>query len=703
MKKFDQNPKDRAAELRSLLNYHNHRYYVLDAPEISDAEFDTYFRELQELEARYPELRDLNSPTMRVGGEPAAGFTQHEHSLPMYSLENAMSLDEWRAFVKRTQKLLPGKDLEFWTDPKLDGLAVEVIYEHGRFVRALTRGDGVTGEDVTTNMRTVRNLLPTLLETKGRVPALLEVRGEVVMRKEDFHALNRKQEEEGLKVFANPRNASAGSVRQLDSKITASRPLRFMAYGTGQVDWGRTDWGEASAWRTQEEIMNGLGNLGFEIPPHVRLCRAPQEVSENFERLEKMRDTLEFEIDGLVAKVNDLGLQDLLGFTARAPRWALALKFPAHQAETKLLDIQVQIGRTGVLTPVAILSPVSLAGVTVSRATLHNEDEIRAKGLRVGDAVVIQRAGDVIPEVVRPLKEKRTGAEKEFVFPDVCPSCQSPVARLSGEAAWRCLNLSCPTVLLKGIIHFVSKAGLDVRGLGKKIIERFVAQGLVKSPADLFSLRADDLLPLERMGPKLAENIVGAISHAGKNASLEKLISALGIRHVGEQTAKILAENYRDLDALSLAKEEELSDLPDIGPEVAGSIRAFFQNPENKRLIGAFKDKGPWPKGRVGGPGKDKKLPLAGKRVLFTGSLPGLSRGNAEKMVESAGGSVAKTASRNVDFVVVGEEPGSKLAKAQALGLKIIGLDEFRALCQGKGKRTEVREEGLGVLRPYTK
>ncbi|MDY7001382.1 MAG: NAD-dependent DNA ligase LigA, partial [Thermodesulfobacteriota bacterium] len=510
MKEY-KNPKARVAELRSLLNYHNYRYYVLDDPEIPDAEYDAYFRELQDIEAGHPELKDPNSPTMRVGGEPAVGFTQHRHSLPMYSLENAMTLDEWSAFVKRTQKLVSGRELEFWTDPKLDGLAVEVIYEHGRFVRALTRGDGVIGEDVTRNMRTVRNLPLALLETKGRVPALLEVRGEVVMRKKDFHALNQNQEEAGLKVFANPRNASAGSIRQLDSKITASRPLRFMAYGTGLVHWG-----EAPAWRTQEEIMNGLGGLGFEIPPNVRLCRAPQEVSENFERLEKMRDTLEFEIDGLVAKVNDLDLQEQLGFTARAPRWALALKFPAHQAETRLLDIQVQVGRTGVLTPVAILSPVSLAGVTVSRATLHNEDEIRAKGLRVGDKVIIQRAGDVIPEVVRPIKEKRTGAEKDFVFPDVCPSCQSPVSRLSGEAAWRCLNLSCPTVLLKGIIHFVSKAGLDVRGLGKKLIERFVETGLVKSPADLFSLSADDLLALERMGPKLAENIVQAVSHAGK-------------------------------------------------------------------------------------------------------------------------------------------------------------------------------------------
>jgi len=667
-----ENIEKRAKELRKEIEYHNYCYYVLDEPSISDQEYDRLFRELVNLEQKYPELIAPYSPTQRVGGEPSQAFAHHEHTLPMYSLDNAFDLDEWSAYVQRIQKMLPRETMEFWVDPKLDGLAVEVVYENGVFRLASTRGDGYTGEEVSSNLRTVRNL-PLQLFNQEQLPRYLEVRGEVIMNINDFTRLNRHQLQENKKVFANPRNAAAGSIRQLDPKITAKRPLRFFAYGVGYVEWGR---GEKGLWNTQSEIMSSLQTYGLSIPPQAQLCSDADQVAEYYRLLVQDRFRLQFEIDGLVAKVNGLEQQERLGSTARAPRWAIAIKFKSLQSETILEDIQVQVGRTGALTPVAKLRPVTIGGATVSRATLHNEDEIRNKDLKIGDTVIVQRAGDVIPEVVRPVVEKRDGHETEFVFPELCPACHTLVSKIPGEVAYRCMNASCPAKLKQGLIHFVSKAGLDIEGVGKRWIEIWIDKNLVNSPVDLFRLKKDDLIYLERMGDKLAENMLQALEEAKQKASLEKLISALGIRFVGEETAKILAKNYYDLEDLTQADLNELQNIKDIGPEIASSIHSFFQNPENYKLIQRLKEIGLWPVSeRYEGP--ENRGYLQEKRFVLTGRLQALSRTQAKSMIERAGGKVVDSVSKNVDYVVLGQDPGNKHQKAKALGLNIISEQEF--------------------------
>ena len=678
--------QERVKKLREEISYHDYRYYVLDDPVISDPEYDRLFNELKKLEEKYPELDDPNSPTKRVGGTALTEFKPRAHSMPMYSLDNGFSLADWKEFLGKIKRIDPDAITSgFWVEPKMDGLAVEVIYEQGQFKAAATRGDGLIGEDITANMRTIRNLPLTLMSDDP--PPYLEVRGEVIIFKKDFEKLNAEQLKKEDKVFANPRNAAAGSLRQLDPKITARRPLKFFAYGIGQVRFKNKP-----AWTTQEEVVIGLKSLGIATAPEGKLCLQPDDVARYYQKILEKRNNLPFELDGIVIKINDLAMQEKLGATARAPRWALALKFPAHQGETRLLDIIVQVGRTGVLTPVAILEPITLSGARVSRATLHNENEIQAKDLRIGDIVVVQRAGDVIPEVVRPVKEKRTGNEKEFHFPRTCPACNSSVARIGDEVAWRCLNISCPARLEQGLIHFVSKTGLDIEGLGKKWIQVLVRKGLVKSPVDLFRLKKQDLLPLERMGEKLAENMLGSIEQARKNASLRKLISALGIRLVGEQTARVLAENYKDLDELAKASVEDLQELPDIGPEVASSIVQFFQNKANKELLEGFKEIGLWPveevekeDGKLGEEESEKIRNLEGKKFIFTGGLKSMSRSEAKKKVEELGGRVVSAVSRNVDYVVVGDKPGSKLDKAKSLGLNIINEDEFLIMTSLKG------------------
>ncbi len=658
---------ERILRLRELLEHHNRRYYVLDDPEISDAEYDALFRELQALEAEHPELRDSASPTLRVGAAPAEGFASYSHALPMYSLDNAMDREGWEGFADRVRRGLGGRGPAWWVDPKLDGLAVELVYENGLLRVAATRGDGETGENVTSNMRTVRNV-PLRLDP-GSAPSLLEVRGEVVMTRKAFEELNTRQAREGGKIFANPRNAAAGSVRQLDSRVTASRRLSFMAYGVGRVLWASP----LFSWTSQQEVMEGLQGLGFAVPPQARLCRDAEAVWAYFEELGVERDALPFEIDGVVAKVNSLEMQRALGVTARAPRFAVALKFPAQQAVTRLLDIVIQVGRTGVLTPVAVLEPVRLAGVEVQRATLHNQDEIEAKGLLLGDRVLVQRAGDVIPQVVRALVEERDGSERPFVFPSACPECGSAVTRLPDEAAVRCPNLSCPARLSQGLIHFTSKAGLDMQGVGEKWVERLARDGHIRCAADLFTLGKDVLLRYEGMGSKSAENFLRAVKEARK-APLNRLISALGIEQVGEQTAKTLAAAFDDLDSLGRATAEDLQALPDVGPKVAASIRAFFGNQENIRLLTRLRDEiGLWPRG---GSQANASLPLTGKTFIFTGTLP-VPRPEAEAMVERLGGSAAKSISRKVDYVVAGEAAGSKLAKARDLGLAVLDYGQF--------------------------
>ncbi len=666
--------KARIEELRKAIEYHNYRYYVLDDPEITDPEYDNLLQELIGLENRFPELDHLSSPTKKIGGEPVSAFSSKVHSIPMYSLDNGFSMGELEAFLKRIKKQMPGKDMDFWVEPKLDGLAVEVIYEHGNFIGACTRGDGITGEDVTANIRTIKNLPLVLLQNHNH-PEYLEVRGEVVIPTKDFENLNALKIEKNEKPFANPRNAAAGSVRQLNPRITASRPLYFFAYGIGLVRYGRHD-----QWKSQKDISEGLKSLGIASVPQGKVCKGFEDIAGFFDKHMQQRKESPFEIDGLVVKVNELEVQDSLGFTSRAPRWAIALKFPAIQARTRLKSIQVQVGRTGVLTPVAFLEPVNVGGVIVSRATLHNENEIKAKDLLIGDKVLVQRAGDVIPEIVRPLKEYRTGSEKEFVFPEKCPSCHTQVNKLKGEVAWRCTNISCPARLEQGLIHFVSRKGLDIEGLGKKWAQIFVKKGLVEKISDIFSLSKGDLLALERMGEKSAENLLDSISLSVKNVTLPRLIFALGIRHVGEQTAKSLSEKYIDLDALAMADEEELKLINDIGPEVASSIVVFFKNPDNLQLLNDLKHKGVWPVMETGSTAHDF---LKGRKFVFTGGLENLTRDQAKELVEKNGGRVIGSISRNVDFVVAGENPGSKLEKARQMGLRIINEKEFADLMAG--------------------
>ncbi|WP_043601679.1 NAD-dependent DNA ligase LigA [Solidesulfovibrio magneticus] len=696
-------PAARLRELRDLIHEYDYRYYVLDDPTVEDAAYDALYRELKALEEAHPELADPNSPTRRVGGAVLEGFASKPHRRRMYSLDNAMAEDEWRDFVTRAANKLERDGVAFdapafWVDPKFDGLALEIIYENGVYAGALTRGDGEVGEDVTENVRTVRNVPLDLRPHAARaglpVPRLLEVRGEVVMTRQDFYELNERQREQGGKVFANPRNAAAGSVRQLDSRISATRPLTFFTYAVGSQDWG--DGLAGPGWATHSAVMAGLKALGLPVAGQGKVVTA-DEVYPYFEAMGRQRQELPFEIDGVVVKVDSLALQEALGFTDRAPRFAVALKFPAHEAETVLKHIDVQVGRTGVLTPVAILEPVSLAGVTVARATLHNEDEIKAKDLRPGDTVVVRRAGDVIPEVVRVVEDKRPAEAEPYDFPHVCPSCGSDAVRGEGEAAWRCVNLACPAMLRRGISYFVSKSGLDIEGLGAKWVAALIDKGMVKSPADLFDLTEADLLPLERMAEKSAANFVAAVAAAKQSASLVKLIAALGIRQVGTRTARTLAGHFHDLDALGAASLEELTALPDIGPEVAGSIREFFANEANRELLERFKGIGLWPVGEAKPETPAVQTALTGKRFLFTGALPDLTREAAQKLVEAAGGVVVGSVSKKLDYLVAGADPGSKLAKAQALGITILSPEAFAALLGGLTRETATRKSLLDV------
>lgn len=696
---MDTSPKTRMDFLQAELTRHGWLYHTQDTPEISDAEYDAMFRELQSLEEQYPLLKAPNSITSRVGGALST-LESRAHSLPMYSLDNAFSQDEWNDFIQRILRLLPAhkiEELSFWADPKMDGLAIELIYENGLFSAALTRGDGEVGEVVSANIRTVKNVplqlrpleaslikglspdiaqnLPAIFSSP--LPARLEVRGEIIITREDLNRLNQTQANNGDKLFANPRNAAAGSVRQLDPKIAAKRPLRFLAYGIGQVVWEETQ-PASFPWAKHSELMATLAALGFAIPPKAKICANPDEMWAYYNEMAQNRMDFPFDIDGAVAKINDLELQQRLGFTARAPRFAIALKFPAHQAQTKLLGIEVQIGRTGVLTPVAILEPVQVGGVVVSNASLHNQDMIAAKDLRVGDTVLIQRAGDVIPEVVRPVLEDRPEQGlPPFVFPTACPSCGDEAKREPGEAAWRCVNKLCPAVLRQSLIYFASKSGLDIAGLGQRWVEILVDKGLVKSPADFFRLKKIDLLGLDRMGGKLADNLLKALEEARGNSSLPDLLRSLGIRHVGAETAKALSKHYKTIEALSLATPEDLQSVEDVGPEVAASIINFFADHGNQRLLNELKELGLWPEDQSASTdSKAEGGPFAGKSLLFTGSLS-MPRSEAEKKAEAAGGKILASVSKKLDYLVVGDKPGSKLAKATELGVTVLSEADF--------------------------
>ncbi|MDE1263272.1 NAD-dependent DNA ligase LigA [Vibrio aestuarianus] len=649
-------------QLRETLHYHSVRYYVEDSPEIPDAEYDRLMRELLELEAQHPELITLDSPSQRVGGKPLDGFEQVKHEIPMLSLDNAFDDDELDAFHKRIQDRLATTELDaFCCEPKLDGLAVSLLYENGVLIQAATRGDGTTGENITENVRTI-SAIPLKLQGEGW-PTRLEVRGEVFMPKAGFERLNQQALKTGDKTFVNPRNAAAGSLRQLDSKITAKRPLNFYAYSVGVVE------GAELALSHYQRFLQ-LKAWGLPMCPETRLVNSLDEVKSYYQSILTRREQLAYEIDGVVIKVDDIQAQQQLGFVARAPRWAIAYKFPAQEEITVLNDVEFQVGRTGAITPVAKLEPIFVGGVTVSNATLHNADEIERLGVKIGDSVTIRRAGDVIPQVVSVVLDRRPASARDIIFPSHCPVCNSEIERVEGEAVARCTGgLVCQAQRKEALKHFVSRKALDVDGLGVKVIEQLVDKEMVKTPADLFRLKAGQLTILERMGPKSAQNIVNALEKS-KLTTLARFLYSLGIREVGEATAANLALHFETLDNISQATFDDLLKVQDVGVVVASHITSFFEQDKNKKVIEELIELGvQWPS--VEKPSEDSEQPLLGKVVVLTGSLSQLSRSDAKAALQALGAKVTGSVSKNTDILFAGESAGSKLTKAQELGIEI--------------------------------
>jgi DNA ligase (NAD+) len=646
-------------DLRDELRRHEHLYYVLDAPEISDAEYDAMMRELKTLEDAHPDLVTEDSPTRRVGGKPREGFVKVAHSSPMLSLDNALNDAELRDFDRRVRSLLPGEAFTYVAELKLDGLSMAVHYRDGKLAQAVTRGDGVIGEEVTENARTIRSI-PLRVKSKREN---LEVRGEVVLTRRAFEKLNAERDAAGLARFANPRNAAAGSIRILDPSITASRQLDYFTY------FLLTD--GAPAFPVHWDSLNTLEHMGFKVNPKRKLCNDVEELIAFCAEWAEKRDSLPYEIDGVVAKVNSIEQQNRLGWTAKAPRWAIAYKFVARQEQTVVENIGVQVGRTGTLTPVAHLRPVTVGGVTVSRATLHNEDEIERLGLRIGDTVLVERSGDVIPKVVRVVKEGEH--RRTFKMPDKCPVCGREVVRVEGEAASRCINTNCPARLKESVLHFAARGVMDIDGMGEALVDQLVDHGLVKNVTDIYGLKLEQLIELERMGKKSAEKLLANID-ASRRAKLPRILNGLGIPFVGERTAQFLAEEFGDLDKIAAATEEELQNAEEVGPKVSQSIRRFFAEERNRDLIERLRQVGfsfthVVKKKMVG--------PLHGKTFVLTGTLPKLTREEAKARIESAGGKITGSVSKKTDYVVAGEEAGSKLDRARALGVKVIDEAEL--------------------------
>jgi len=661
----------RIAQLRAEIEQHNYRYYVLDDPSIPDAEFDWLFRELQILEAQHPELLAADSPTQRVGVTPLKSFAEVQHRTPMLSLNNAFSEDEVRAFDARIREALGVAEVEYAVEPKFDGLAITLSYRDGMFVQGATRGDGSTGEDVTENLRTVRTI-PLRLHKPIRD---VEVRGEVLMFKRDFAKLNDAQRAKGEKEFVNPRNAAAGSLRQLDSRITASRRLSFFSYGIGFCDGAKLP-------NQQDQQMALLQQWGVPVAQQRSVVRGLEGLLAYYLEIGEAREQLPFDIDGVVYKVNDIAQQQQLGFVSRAPRWAIAHKFPAEEAMTTLLDIEVQVGRTGALTPVARLAPVFVGGVTVTNATLHNEDEIRRKDVRIGDTVIVRRAGDVIPEVARVVLERRPRDAREFVMPKVCPVCGSRVARLEDEAVWRCTGgLFCPAQRKQALLHFASRRAMNIEGLGDKLVEQLVDTHIVNNPAALYKLGLLAIINLERMGEKSAVNLLAGIEHS-KHTTLARFIFALGIRNVGEATAKDLAQHFGSLDNLLAADVESLQQVHDVGPVVAQSIADFLAEAHNREVIEQLRASGVhWAEQQ---PLAATALPFSGKTFVLTGTLAALSREEAKEKLEALGAKVSGSVSKKTDYVVAGVEAGSKLDKARELGVAVLDEQQFLALLEAR-------------------
>ncbi len=674
-----QEGKLRVEELRAQINYHDYRYHVLDQPEIADAEYDALMRELRALEGAHPELITPDSPTQRVSGQPVEAFGVVEHRVPLLSLSNAFGADEFRNWYRRATGLVERADFPMVCEPKIDGLAVALVYEDASFVQGATRGNGMVGENVTQNLRTIRSIPLTL---NGKAPARFEVRGEVYMTKSGFERLNDQRARESeqrrargqsdLPLFASPRNSAAGSLRQQDSTVTASRPLDIFVYQLGWAEEGATP-------QSQWETLHWLRDLGFKTNPHIRRVANAEEAVAYVREWEDKRESLDYEIDGMVIKVDDLSTQRAMGFVGREPRWAIAYKFPPTQATTKLRSIEINVGRTGSLNPFANLEPVIVAHATVKLATLHNEDDIRRKDIRVGDTVIVQRAGEVIPQVVGPVVSKRTGDEKVFEMPKECPVCGTAVVRPTGEAMTYCPNRSCPAQIFRLLVHFAGV--MDIEGMGEALCGQLLRAGLVSDPADVFTLDLAALMSLERIGEKSAAKLLENVAKS-KSTPLPRLLFALGIRHVGYETADLLAGHFGSVDALKAASAEELASVPSIGPKIAESVYAYFHDEQNLKVLDKMEKAGVR---LVGGAPAAREGPLLGLTVVATGSLTRWSRNEVESLIKRLGGAVAGNVTKKTDFVVAGENPGSKLAKAEEYGVRVLDEDAFAELLKERG------------------
>ncbi|MGB6896452.1 MAG: NAD-dependent DNA ligase LigA [Dehalococcoidia bacterium] len=666
-----QEAKLRVEELRAQIAHHDYLYYVLNSPEISDADYDELMRELRRLEEQFPQLITPDSPTQRVSGQPVEAFGIVEHRVPLLSLGNAFDDAELRAWYRRATNLAETGRFAMVCEPKVDGLAVALVYENGRFTTGATRGDGMRGENITQNLRTIRS---APLTVGNGIPSRFEVRGEVFMTKKGFEELNEQRAEEGLPLFANPRNAAAGSVRQLDPRITAQRPLDIFVY---QLGWAEGAPSPDSHWET----LQWLGSLGFKVNPQVARYESIEEVARHCRRWTERRETLEYEIDGIVVKIDDVGIQRALGVVGREPRWAVAYKFPPVQRTTKLLNIDINVGRTGTLNPYAILEPVNVGGATVKLATLHNEDDIRRKDIRIGDTVIVQRAGDVIPQVVGPVLSKRTGQERVYQTPKRCPICGTKVVRPEGEAMSYCPNRACPAQVFRLLTHFVSRGAMDIDGVGEKLAYAFLNAGLVQDSADLYYLTKEALLKLERMADKSAQNVLDSIA-GSRERPLPRLVFALGIRHVGGETAELLAGHFGSLDALAQASLEELEAIPTIGPTVAASVYDYFRDEANLKLIEKLKRAGV--RTQAAAPAA-REGPLSGQTFVISGTLAAFSRNEAEARIKALGGAASSSVTKKTAYLVVGENPGSKLQKAEQYGVKTLTEEEFLDLLRRHG------------------
>ena len=652
--------KFRAEELRSQINYHNDLYYNNDAPEISDYEYDMLLRELEQIEQEYPQFRTPDSPTQRVGGEAAEKFSPVEHAVPMESLHDSFSHEEIREFCKRVSETV--SDPVFVVEPKIDGLSVSAEYRNGVFVRGSTRGDGLVGEDITENLKTIRTLPMKL----SRPVPYLEVRGEVYMSIESFNKLVRQQEEHEEKVFKNPRNAAAGSLRQKDAKVTRSRELDIFVFNIQQI--------EGEVLKSHKQSLDYLTELGFSTLPFYHRCENADEVIDKIEEIGNSRGELSYQIDGAVIKVDDLSQRTVLGSTSKFPKWAEAYKYPPEEKETELLDVEINVGRTGVLTPTAIFAPITLAGTTVSRATLHNEDFIREKDIRIGDKVILRKAGEIIPEVVSVSSHKEGSVP--YRMPTLCPSCNSPVSYENGEAALRCTNTDCPAQLMRHMIHFVSRDAMDIDGLGEKVLEQLAEKGLISSPLDLYRLTREDILTLDNKKDKSADNLISAIERSKKN-DLYRIVFALGIRHIGQRAAKLLADKFRDLKAIAAAGSDEIVQIEGFGSIMAESVSAYFALPESQKLVEEMIALGINTDNLTEPAEISADSPFAGKTVVITGTLSGYKRSEAAAIIEKAGGKVSSSVSKKTDYVLAGEDPGSKFTKAKSLGVRILSEEEF--------------------------